>query len=268
MRLKISFFSEYVVILHIGKTADRHGQPIPPLKLKTIITMANKNQEETRTSIEEVNDTLTGLGEKVQNNPKTLVYTCVAVAVVVAVILIWVYGVRQPGINAANQALGQADMELLMGNDSIALEKYKQVAADHGYKAGDLASLNAAILLYQKKDYEQAIKYLEDYSASDEIIGAGAKSLEGDCYVNLKKYDEALDCYEDAVKISNDNPAYTPTFMLKEATVLREMKNYKEEAAVYQELLKKYPAYGQQLNIDFNKYVERALAAAEAPKAE
>ncbi len=155
--------------------------------------MANTNhEEETRTSIDEVNDTLTGLGERVQKNPKTIMYACVAVAAVVIAVLVYVYAVRQPGIRSANDALGQADIELLMGNDSIALAKYQQVADNHGYKAGELAGLNAAILLYKDKKYEEAIKYLNGYSSSESIISAGAKSLEGDCYVNLKKYAEAL----------------------------------------------------------------------------
>ncbi|MDE5725833.1 MAG: tetratricopeptide repeat protein [Duncaniella sp.] len=218
-------------------------------------------QDETRTSVEEVNDTLTGLGEKVQNNPRFIVIGSIVIAVVIALILIWVYAIRQPGINAANEALGQADMELLMGNDSVALAKYQQVAADHGYKAGDLANLNAAILLYKDKKYEEALAHLKDYSASESIIGAGAKSLEGDCYVNLKKYDEALSCYKEAVKISDENPAYTPAFLLKEATVLREMKKYKEEAAVYEEIINDYPNYGAEIGTDLKKYLERARAA-------
>ena len=84
--------------------------------------MANNkpNNEQIHTSIDEVNDTLTGLGEKVQSNPKIIVWSCIAVAAVVAAVLIYVYAIRQPGQNAANNALGQADMELLMGNDSIA----------------------------------------------------------------------------------------------------------------------------------------------------
>lgn len=226
--------------------------------------MANKNhEEETRTSIDEVNDTLTGLGEKVQNNSKTIMYACVAVAVVVIAVLVYVYAVRQPGIQAANEALGQADMELIMGNDSIALAKYQQVAADHGYDAGDLAGLNAAILLYKDGKYEKAIKYLNDYSSKESIIGAAAKSLEGDCYVNLEAYNEALDCFKKAVKISDENPAYTPAFLLKEATVLREMKDYKAEAAIYEEILKEYPTYGMQMGVDVEKYLERAKAQAE-----
>ena len=138
----------------------------------------NKPTDETRTSIDEVNDTLTGIGEKVQSNPKVVVWSCIAVTAVVALILLYVYVIRQPAQNAANNALGQADIELLMGNDSIALAKYQQVAADHGYSAGNLANLNAAILLYKKGDYEKALGYLKDYSSSESIIGASAKSLE------------------------------------------------------------------------------------------
>ncbi|MDE5916391.1 MAG: tetratricopeptide repeat protein, partial [Duncaniella sp.] len=201
----------------------------------------NKPVEEPRTSIDEVNDTLTGIGEKVQSNPKVIVWGCIAVAAVVAVILIYVYAIRQPGQNAANNALGQADVELLMGNDSVALAKYQQVAADHGYDAGNLANLNAAILLYKEGKYEEAISYLKNYSASESVIGASAKSLEGDCYVNLKQYPQAIDCFKQAVKISDNNPHYTPAFLMKEATVLREQKDFKAEAAVYEQIIKDYP---------------------------
>lgn len=222
----------------------------------------NKPNEETRTSIEEVNDTLTGIGEKVQSNPKIVVWSCIAVTAVVAIILLYVYVFRQPAQNAANAALGQADVELLMGNDSIALAKYQQVAAEHGYSAGNLANLNAAILLYKQGKYEEALNYLKDYSASESVIGASAKSLEGDCYVNLKKYPEAIDCFKKAVKISDNNPHYTPAFLLKEATVLREQKDYKAEAAVYEQIIKDYPNYGAEIGVDLQKYLERAQDAA------
>ena len=223
----------------------------------------NKPVEETRTSIDEVNDTLTGIGEKVQSNPKVIVWGCIAVAAVVAVILIYVYAIRQPGQNAANNALGQADIELLMGNDSVALAKYQQVAADHGYDAGNLANLNAAIILYKEGKYEEAIGYLKNYSASESVIGASAKSLEGDCYVNLKQYPQAIDCFKQAVKISDNNPHYTPAFLLKEATVLREQKDFKAEAAVYEQILKDYPTYGSEIGVDIKKYLERAQYAAK-----
>lgn len=224
----------------------------------------NKPQETEHTSIDEVNDTLTGISEKVQNNPRVILWGSLIVAAIVAVILIYVYVVREPGKNAANNAVGQADIELLMGNDSIALAKYQQVAANEGYDGANLARLNAAILLYKDKKYEDAIKYLNDYSAGESIIGASSKSLEGDCYVNLKKYNEALDCFKQAVKISDNNPHYTPAFLLKEATVYRELKDYKNEAAVYEIIDRDYPNYGAEVGIDLKKYLKRAQNAAQA----
>ncbi len=224
--------------------------------------MATNQPQETRTSIDEVNDALTGIGQKVQSNPKVIVWSCVAVCAVVAIILIWIFGIRQPGQKAGANALGQADMELIAGNDSIALEKYKQVAANHGYAAGNNASLNAAILLYSDGKYEEALSYLKKYSASESIIGASAKSLEGDCYVNLKKYPEAVDCFKQAVKLSDKNPHYTPAFLMKEATVLHELKDYKAEADIYQQIVDEYPSYGQEIGVDIRKYLERAQDAA------
>ena len=220
--------------------------------------MANQNTEETRTAIDDINDSLTGIEQKVQNNQKLIMWGCIAAAVVACAVLIYVYAVRMPGIEAANDAIGKADMTLTLGNDSLALDQYKQVANEYGYDGGNRAALNAAILLYSKGEYQEAINYLQKYSAGDKIIGAAAKSLEGDCYVNLKEYDKAVKCFNSAADISDKNPYYTPLFMMKEATVQRELKNYAAEANLYQQINDLYPTYGQQMQIDIEKYLRRA----------
>lgn len=220
--------------------------------------MAKEKEEEQRTAVDNINDSLTGIEQKVQNNQKMIVYGTIIVAVIAAIVLIWIYWFRTPGINSANDAIGQADTQLMLGNDSVALAQYKQVADEYGYDAGNRAKLNAAILLYREKKYQEAINYLNGYAPTEEVIGASAKCLEGDCYVNLKNYDKALECFKEAQKISADNPDYTPYFMMKQATVYHELKNYKEEAAIYREILDKYPLYGDQNRIDIEKYALRA----------
>ena len=64
------------------------------------------------------------------------------------------------------------------------------------------------------------------------------------------------------MKISDENPAYTPYFLMKEATVYRELKDYKKEAATYQEIVDEYPDYGPSINVDMQKYLDRAKAEA------
>ena len=224
--------------------------------------MAKENQTENRTAVEELNDSLTGIEQKVQNNQKTIMWACVAVVAVVCAVLIYVYGIRRPGIESANNAIGQADLTMAMGNDSLALQQYQQVADEYGYEAGNRAQLNAAILLYQQGKYQEAINYLKNYSANESIIGASSKALEGDCYVNLKNYNEAIDCYREAAKISDKNPSYTPYFLMKEATVQRELKNYKAEADLYRTIRDEYPEYAAMQQIDLEKYIARAEAQA------
>ena len=131
---------------------------------------------------------------KTKKYRKQLTALFIAVAAVLVIVLVW-FLVRQSQVAKADQAIALADVEQ---NDSIALNLYKE-AATHGTKSGDRAKIEAAIRLYQGGNYEEAVKYLNDASASDEIVAAGIQTLKGDCYVNLKNYDAALSAYDKAI---------------------------------------------------------------------
>lgn len=220
--------------------------------------MANKNEQESHNAIDNINDSLTGIEQKVANNQKTIMWVCVGITAVVAIILIYMFAIRKPGIENANTAIGMADLETLSGNDSTALVQYQHVADEYGYEAGNRAALNSAIILYKQGKYQEAIDYLQKYSGKESVIGANAKALEGDCYVNLDKLDEALACFEKAVKVSDNNPSLTPYFLMKEANVYNAQKNYAKEAETYRTIIDEYPAFGPSIGIDFEKYLERA----------
>ena len=188
---------------------------------------------------------------------KIIMWASVAVALVVIATLVYVYCFRTPDIEKGNQAIGEADTALIIaGNDSTALAQYELVASKYGHAAGNRANLNAAILLFQKGEYDKALSYLKSYSPSESVIGAAAASLEGDCYVNLDKLADAVKCFKKAIKLSDDNPAYTPFFMMKLATVLTAQGDYAAAADLYQQINTKYPAYGPQTNIDIEKYLD------------
>ena len=65
----------------------------------------NKKEEETRTSIDNLNDSLTNIEQKVQNNQKAILWVTIIGAAVVAAIFIYIYAIRQPGQNAADNAI-------------------------------------------------------------------------------------------------------------------------------------------------------------------
>ncbi len=220
--------------------------------------MANKNVNDNLKAAENAADPISGLGQKVANNQKTIMWVCIALTAVIAIILIYIFAVRRPGIANANNAIGQADIEMMSGNDSTALVQYQHVADEYGYEAGNRAALNAAIILYRQKKYQEALEYLQKYDGTESVIGATAQALEGDCYVNLDKLDEALGCFDKAEKTSDNNPSLTPYILMKKANVYNAQKNYKAEAETYQTIISEYPEYGQRLGIDFEKYLDRA----------
>lgn len=225
--------------------------------------MSKKKIETTESGLDTLNDSLSSMTAKVQDNKKVITICSLVVMAIVVLILAYVYFFRTPGVNKANDAIGAADLTLAQGNDSTALAQYMNVADQYGYDAANRAALQSAILLYQKGEYQKAIDYLNKYSAKEEIIGAGAYSLKGDCYVNLDKLADAVKCYKDAISRSNDNPAYTPFFMLKLARVYAAMDNHAEEAALYKKVMTDYPTYGQGNNIDVEKLYERAQLQAQ-----
>ncbi|MDE5568373.1 MAG: tetratricopeptide repeat protein [Muribaculaceae bacterium] len=214
--------------------------------------MENKNP-----NIQPVNQEEADFVAKTKKYRKQLTALFVAVAVILVAILAW-FLVRQSQVAKADQAIALADVEQ---NDSIALNLYKDAAA-HGTKSGDRAKIETAIRLYQAGNYEEAVKYLDDASASDEIIAAGIETLKGDCYVNLQNYDAAIKAYEKAVKEANHNSQLVPIILVKEANVYREQKNYAAEAKAYGKIVEEYPTYGEAANLDIRKYYERAKAAA------
>lgn len=220
---------------------------------------SNKPAQPETTPIDNINDSLTSMTEKVQKNQKVIVIASIAVVAIVAVVAsIFFYFIPSRAEKAAT-AIGDPDRELIVnGNDSLAMVKYAQVADNYGGDAGNRAALMAAIEYYKQGDYEKALKYASEYDAEDDVIGAAAYSLKGDCEVNLDKLADAASSFKKAISQSDDNPAYTPFFMMKLARVYQAQKNYAEELAILEEIKAEYPSYAANNGIAIDKYIETA----------
>ena len=117
--------------------------------------------QETRTSIDELNESLSGLEQRVEQNKKSVIWYAVALLVVIGLGLGYYYG-KKSAKEDAGEMIGKADIELMQGNDSVALAQYQAVAAEYSNGVANRANLNAAILLYQKGKYEEALKAVEN----------------------------------------------------------------------------------------------------------
>ena len=224
--------------------------------------MAKKKNEPVRTTLEEVNESLSTAAQRLESNKKYISWALYAVAAIVVLIAAYVYLYRNPNLEKARDMIGKADVELLQGDTEAALADYQKVANAYSNKPAERAHLNAAILLFDQKTYKEAAQYLEKYDPDGNLVGPASQSLLGDCYVNMDQLDKALAAFDKAIELAKDNDYYKPTFMVKKATVLHAQKKYDQELKIYEDIRDNYYEWTQIYRFSPEKYIERAKAAA------
>lgn len=222
--------------------------------------MASQNQQQQdENAIEKMNSQLTEAGTKIANNKSVITWAVAAIVIVAALIFGFIHFYQKPRNAKAFEAYNRVQTTSL-GNDSIAAEQYKAVADKVGGNAGNLAALSAGEALYNEGKYEEAIKYLSKFSCGDAVLEANVLVLTGDCYVNLKKYDDAIASFQKAVRKADGNSQIVPRVLLKEANVFDEQKKYDKALDCYQIIKKDYPEFRLGNGLDIDAYIAREQA--------
>lgn len=222
--------------------------------------MANNKNEQDESAIEKLNSNLTGASERIAQNKKAVFLTLGITVLIAAIVLCYVFFFRNPKVNRAFEAYNQVEISAA-GNDSVAAVEYKKVGDKYsGTDAGKLAYLSAAESLYNTGKYKEAIECLDKFSSSETVLESNAMVLKGDCYVNLKKYDDALGCYDKAVKKAGVNEQIVPRVLLKEANIYDEQKKYDKALECYEKISKEYPMFTPGNGVTIEAYAEREKA--------
>ena len=222
--------------------------------------MASQNQQQQdENAIERMNSHLTEAGNKLANNKSIITWVVVGILVVAALIFGFIHFYQKPQNSKAFEAYNRVELNSL-GNDSVAAAQYKDVADKFGGDAGNLAALSAGEALYNEGKYEEAVKYLNKFSSKDAVLDANALVLTGDCYVNLKKYDEAISAYQKAVRKADGNDQIVPRVLLKEANVFDELKKFDTALECYQTIKKEFPQFRLGNGMDMDAYIAREEA--------
>lgn len=222
--------------------------------------MAKKNEVEEQNAIDKLNKNLGDASEKIAQNKKVIFGVVGGVAVVAALVLGYIFLYHNPQLNKAFEAYNQVEIKA-EGNDSVAAVEYKKVADQYGSTdAGKLAALSAAEAYYNEGNYKEAVKYLESFSTSEPILAANALALTGDCYVNLKQYDKALDYFNKAISKADKNQQIVPRVLLKEANVYDEQKKFDKALECYQQIKDEYPTFRIGNGASIDAYIAREQA--------
>lgn len=221
--------------------------------------MANDKKTE-ETGIDQLNSTLTHAGEHIANNKKIIYWTVGAIVLIAVFIMSYFFIYKNPRTNSAWEAYAKVE-QTAAGNDSIAAAEYKKVADKYGNTdAGNVAALEAGTRLYTLGKYEDAAKYLKKFDTDDEVLMANALILTGDCFVNLKKYPEAIDYFKKGVSEAKGNDQIVPRALLKMAVVYDEQKKYDQALTCYEQIASEYPDFQPGTGMSVEAYIAREQA--------
>lgn len=222
--------------------------------------MANKHEVEEQSTLDKLNSNLGSASEKIVENKNVIMWVVVAIIVVAALVMCYLFLYRNPQVNKAYEAYNDVEIKA-MGNDSVATAEYKKIADKYsGTDAGDLAALSAGQALYNQGKYQEAAKYLEDGMTGEKVLDANTLALVGDCYVNLKKYDKAIEYFDKSIKKADGNPQIAPRVLLKEANVYDAQKKYDKALACYEQIRDNYPEFEFGNGVTVEAYIAREEA--------
>lgn len=206
-------------------------------------------------------ENLTGenLKEEFKNNKAARLATYGIAGVAVIAILYFAYQMfifnpkNEDSKNANYVGLNYADMDSV----DIAIEELSPVVKKFdGTVGGEVAQFVLARQHMEKGEFEKALELLKDVKTKDTYVRVHAVGLQGDCYSEMKQYEDAVSKYNTAAEMDNND--YTTPMYLFKAGLLSETKLNDAEAALeyYQAIKDEFMTFSTQKQID--RYIARA----------
>ena len=193
---------------------------------------------------------------------KQIIYA--AGAVIVLFIGWWGYKVLvvEPKQKEAIDSMWQAQMQFDRDSFKLALDNpgggadgfLAIIDKYSGTKAGNAANYYAAVCYLQSSDFDNAIKYMEDYDADGDLFPIMKYGVLGDCYSEKQDYAKALSLYEKAVDAGNND--VLASVYLKKLGMLNEKQGNKEASVkAFERLRRDFPNPSSADWRDVEKYI-------------
>ena len=201
---------------------------------------------------------------------KAISLAIIVIILVVASIICYNNYVSGPREQEASTALAKGQeyfasqqYDIALKGDSTGYKGFLAIASDYGSTdAGNLANLYAGLCYANLDKWNDAVKYLDAYSTSDDaMISPAAVAALGNAYAHVKQLDKAVDCLKKAASMAdkqaegNANNSISPSFLIQAGEILESQGKKDEALKIYQDIKAKYvnsPVYGE-----IDKYIER-----------
>jgi tetratricopeptide (TPR) repeat protein len=193
---------------------------------------------------------------------KIITYSLTAVVIVIGGFLGYKYFIQDPNEKKATESMFHAEeyyridsIKLALNGDNINAGFLKIISKYSGTKAANLAYFYAGSCYLKTGDYNNAVKYLKDFSTPALQVQARAYGMLGDAYSELKKNDEAVEEYKKAGNLFDKDDIISPEYLFRAGYLYESMGKNQEAIEMYQEVKDKYPT--SQRGTDIDKYLAR-----------
>lgn len=107
-------------------------------------------------------------------------------------------------------------------------------------KAANLANYYAGMAYLHTRDYKNAVVHLDKFKSKDELLAPLATGAIGDAFVQLEQYKDALDYYEKAANM-RENEVTTPIYLLKAGVIALDLDKPALAKKYLEKLTDQYP---------------------------
>ncbi|GGA83543.1 tetratricopeptide repeat protein [Puia dinghuensis] len=189
-------------------------------------------------------------------------YVLLAVVVIVGGYFAYRNLILEPKEKQATEAMFRAEeyyredsTRLALNGDAINAGFLKVISRYGGTKAANLAAFYAGSCYMKLGDFNNAVKYLKDFSTPVKQVQERAYGLLGDAYSEQGKKEEAADQYKKAGTYFEKDELLSPEYLFRSGYLYESMGKTQDAIAMYKLIKDKYPNTPRGAEID--KYLAR-----------
>lgn len=195
-----------------------------------------------------MSETNVGKGVNWQKIQKPLISIFVIVVVVVGGWFLYQNWVVKPKEEKAQSAIAIAQQYFAVDSFQTALNGdgmnkgfLNIIKTYSGSKTANLAEYYAGVSYLQIGDFNNAVKYLGNFSTESKPVQMQALGALGDAYSELKQNDKAIDTYKKASSTFEDDAVNASEYLFRAALLSEVAGKNKEALELYKSLKEKFP---------------------------
>ena len=170
--------------------------------------------------------------------------------------------VKAPNTKKAAEAMWKAEEYFRMDSARLALngdganQGFLRIISRYGgTPSGKLAKFYAGASYMKLGDFNNAIRYLKDFSTDDKLLQVRTAGLLGDAYAETGKKNEAVEQYRKAGTHYPDDNYNSPEYLFRAGLLYQELGKNGEAIEMFKIIRDKYHA--SQHGRDIEKYLAR-----------